>query len=69
MELRVKTLIFWAFTEKSNFYGGVHKKPIWRGDCLRRGGGGGLGQFGDLRRGLGKKEGDCVFEGGGGGGG
>ena len=30
------------------------------GDCLK---GGGLGQFADLRGGLGKKEGGSVFEG------
>ena len=51
-----------GFTEKSDFEGGrgggVHKKPIYRGDCLKRGE---LGQFADLRE-LGKKEEGSVFE-------
>ena len=38
MGLRMKDLIFLGFTEKSDFYGGgVHEKPIYRGDCLNRG--------------------------------
>ena len=40
-----KTLIFWGFTEKSNF-GGVHEKPNIEGGLPKKGG---LGQFVDLR--------------------
>ena len=48
-------LILWRFTEKSDFKGGIHKKPIYRGELPEKVG---LGQFGNLRRGggLGKKE-------------
>ena len=39
MGLRMKNLIFLGLTEKSDFYegggGGGHKKPIYRGDCLK----------------------------------
>ena len=31
-----KTLISWAFTEKSSFYGGVHEKPIYRGELSKK---------------------------------
>ena len=31
-----KTNIF-GFTEKCGFKGGVHEKPIYRGDCLKSG--------------------------------
>ena len=43
--------------ENLSFRWGFHEKPIYieRGDCLKRGGGG-LGQFADLRE-LGKKKG------------
>ena len=44
---------------------GVHEKPIYRGDCLKAGGGR-FGQFVDLM-GLGKKMGGRVFLRGGGG--
>ena len=47
MVLRMKTLIFLGFTERSDFKGGL-EKPIYREDCLKGG--------------LGKKEGG-VFEG------
>ena len=41
--------------------GGVSRKNWYKeGDCIKRG----LGQFADLRRGLGKKDGGGVFEGG-----
>ena len=43
---------------------GVHEKPIYRGDCLKAGGGGRFGQFVDLM-GLGKKVGGRVFLSGG----
>ena len=42
-----------------------HKKPIWRGDCLNRGGGGGLEQFVDSR-GIWQERGGGIFDGGGG---
>ena len=43
--------------------GGEFTKNWYRGgDCLKRGG---LGQFADLKEGLGKKDGGGVFEGGG----
>ena len=52
-------LIFWGFTEKSDFQGGGSRKTsIEGGDCPKRGG---LGLFLDLR-GLDRKEGDAVFE-------
>ena len=59
MVLKMKK-IFWGFTEKSDFQGGggVTKNQYRGGDCLKRG----LGQFANLRRGLGKKKGGGVFE-------
>ena len=42
--------------------GGFTENQYRGGDCLKRG----LGQFADLRRGLGKKKVVTVFEGGGG---
>ena len=49
-------LILWRFTEKSDFKGGIHKKPIYRGELPEKVG---LEQFGNLRRGggLAKKRG------------
>ena len=44
---------------KIQFLGGVHKKPIYRGNCLK----GRLGEFADLRGGgLGEKEGAYVIK-------
>ena len=43
------------------FRGRVHKKSDIEGGLPKKGR---LGQFADLRRGLGKKEGDGVFDGG-----
>ena len=44
---------------KIQFLGGVHKKPIYRGNCLK----GRLGEFADLRGGgLGEKEGAFVIK-------
>ena len=40
-----------------------HKKPIWRGDCLNRGGGGLNNLL--IQGGLGKKEGVVFLMGGG----
>ena len=48
MGLKIKNADIWAFTEKSTFREGVHKKPIPRGELPKKGG---LGQFSDLRRG------------------
>ena len=53
--------MFWGFTEKSDFSGGVHEKNNIKargwgwGDCLK----GGFGQFVDLRRDLARKRGWC----------
>ena len=30
MNFNIKILILWRFTEKSDFYGGVHEKAIYR---------------------------------------
>ena len=55
----MKNLSMLGFTEKSNFLGwGVHKKPIYRGDYLKRG-----ALVCRLKMGLNKKEG--VVRGGG----
>ena len=43
---------------------GGHEKAIYRGNNCLKMGGGGLGQFADLRRRLGKKERGGVFKGG-----
>ena len=51
--------------EKANFKGVPRKTNIWGGGIAWNGGGG-LGQFADLRKGLGRKEGGGVFERGGG---
>ena len=51
----IEDKILWGFTEKSDFRRGVMKKPIYRGDCLKRG----IGQFVDLKVGLAKKRGWC----------
>ena len=48
-------------TKKPIFRGGGHEKPIYRGKLSKKGA---LGQFEDLSRGLGKREGGGVFEGG-----
>ena len=45
--------------------GGGHKKPVYRGDCLKRGGG--AWTVCRFKEGLGKKEEGSVFEGGEGG--
>ena len=58
MVLTMKTLIFFWFTERSDFKGGVLKNQYVGGDCLKRGGGG-LGQFVDLRGVLARKRGWC----------
>ena len=53
MGLTMKNLIFfWG--------GGVNEKPILRGNCLKRRGGG-LGQFADLRRGAWQERGGQCF--------
>ena len=62
MVLRMKNFNIFGVHWKIQLLGGVHEKPISRGDCLKREG---LEQLVDLREGLGKKEGGGVFEGGG----
>ena len=55
----IKDKILWRFTEKSDFRREVMEKPIYRGDCLKRG----FGQFADLRGGLAKKRGMVFLRG------
>ena len=38
-------MILWWFTEKSDFYGGVHEKPIYKGELPKKVR---LGEFADL---------------------
>ena len=50
-----------GFSVVSNFQGErVHEKPIWRGNLPKNGG---LGQFADLRGGVGKKRKGCFWGG------
>ena len=49
MGVEVKDEKLWGFTKKSRFYGELHEKPMYRGNYLKRG----LGQFVDLRGGVG----------------
>ena len=51
-----QVLIFWEFTEKSDFKGGGSHKTNMEGVCLKRGG---LGPSADLQGG--KKEGGWCF--------
>ena len=63
MGLRAKILVLWGFPEKSFFLmggGGIHKKPICRGNCLKRG----AWAVCRFKGGLGKKEEGGFFEGG-----
>ena len=50
--------ILWEFTEKSDFRRGVMKKPIYRGDYLKKG----AWTVCSFKRRLGEKERDGVFE-------
>ena len=59
MGLRMKNFSIMRVHWKIRNLGGVHEKPIYRGNCLKKG----LGQFAGLREGLAKKEGAGVFEG------
>ena len=52
--------VYW----KIRFLGGVHEKPIYRGELPKMGG---LGQFANLREELGEKEGVVFIRKGGGG--
>ena len=55
MGLRIKTLTFWAFTEKSDVQGGASSsKTDTEGDCLKTGG---LDSFTELRWDLAGKKG------------
>ena len=51
MGLRLKNFNIVGFTKKSYFQAGGHEKPIYRGELPKKGGGGGLGQFLDIREG------------------
>ena len=57
--------MLWGFTEKSHFqWVGFPKNQYIGGNCLKMGGGGGLGQFADLRWGAWQKRGRwCFWEG------
>ena len=57
MGLRMATLIFCVFTEKSDIYGGSSQKTHIEGGLPKRGGG--LGQFADLKGALARKRGWC----------
>ena len=46
--------MLWVFPEKSDFLGGVHEKPIYKGELPKKGD---LEQFVDLRGSLVKKTG------------
>ena len=37
MGLRMRNCNIWGSIEKSDFLGGGHEKPIYWGDCLKRG--------------------------------
>ena len=58
-----KLQCFWGSWKNPSFRGGFLKKPIYIGGLPKKGGGG-LGQFADLRGGLGKKEGVVFLMGG-----
>ena len=62
----MKNFNIFGVHRKIRVLGGVHKKPIYRGDCLKTGGGGGGGGGG---RGCGFRGGGVRGGGGGGGGG
>ena len=56
----MKNFNIFGVHRKIRVLGGVHKKPIYVGGLPKNGGGrggGGLGQFADLRRGLARKSG------------
>ena len=62
MGLRMKKLeYFWVSLKNLIFFGGGEggftKRPIYRGNCPKRGGG--LGHFADLRESLARKRGWC----------
>ena len=52
MGLRMKHFNIMGVHRKIGFLGGVHEKPIYRGNCLKKRG---FGQFVDLRGSLAKK--------------
>ena len=57
MALRMKNSnVFGRSLKNLTFMEGVHKKPIWRGDCLKKEGGGAFTVF-IFKGKLGKKEG------------
>ena len=60
MGLRMKNVnIVGVYRKIRLLRGGVHEKPVYRGEMPIRGGG--LGQFADLR-GAWRKRGGCVFK-------
>ena len=60
MVLTMKTLIFFWFTERSDFKGGVLKNQYVGGDCLKRGGAWTVCWF---KGGLARKKGLCFWRG------
>ena len=63
MGLRMKNLNILGVHGKIRVLEGqFHEKPIYRGDCLKRGGGG-FEQFADLRGGLARKRGVVFLRG------
>ena len=63
-EVKDKKFYYYGGSLKNPNFSGGHEKPIYRGDCLKRGA---LGQFADIKGGLVKKRGWCYWGGGGGG--
>ena len=62
MDLNMKGFSNMGVHRKIQFLEGVHEKAIYRGNCLKRGGG--LGHFSDLKGGLAKKRGLGFLRGG-----
>ena len=60
MVLRMKNFDIFGVHWKIQLLGKVHEKPIYRGDCLKKG----LGQFVNLRGWAWQEWGSGVFEGG-----
>ena len=61
MRLRIKNFIIMGVHSKIRILVGVTKNQYIGGDCLKRGA---LGQFADIRGGLGEKEGVVLLGGG-----
>ena len=54
----VKDEKFWGRSLKNPIFRGAHEKPLYRGDCLKK------GELAGLKGGLAKKRGWCFWEGG-----